>query len=69
MKEFHWCRFDLIYLVLDKAKREDDEKLARHLVSLYYEEQLPSAQVQRPPTQNCLNWYMLALCWQMQTQQ
>ena len=42
----HACRFDLIYLVLDKAKREDDEKLARHLVSLYYEEQLPSAQVQ-----------------------
>ena len=41
------CRFDLIYLVLDKAKREDDEKLARHLVSLYYEEQLPSAQVPR----------------------
>lgn len=38
-------RFDLIYLVLDKAQEANDRKLARHLVSLYYEEQLPSAQV------------------------
>jgi len=38
-------RFDLIYLVLDKAQEASDRKLARHLVSLYYAEQLPSAQV------------------------
>lgn len=38
-------RFDLIYLVLDKAQEASDRKLARHLVSLYYEEQLPSTQV------------------------
>ena len=38
-------RFDLIYLVLDKAQEATDRKLARHLVALYYEEQLPSAQV------------------------
>ena len=37
-------RFDLIYLVLDKAQEANDRKLARHLVSLYYEDQLPSAQ-------------------------
>ena len=42
-------RFDLIYLVLDKAQEANDRKLARHLVSLYYEEQLPSAQVLLPP--------------------
>lgn len=31
-------RFDLIYLVLDKAYEATDRKLARHLVSLYWEE-------------------------------
>eukprot|EP00798_Chlamydomonas_sp_ICE-L_P007906 gene7906-1118_t len=30
-------RFDLIYLVLDKFDEERDRRLARHLVSLYYE--------------------------------
>ncbi|CAM9856014.1 unnamed protein product [Chrysoparadoxa australica] len=30
-------RFDLIYLVLDKPNVESDRRLARHLVSLYYE--------------------------------
>lgn len=29
-------RFDLIYLVLDKANDANDRRLARHLVSLYY---------------------------------
>lgn len=38
-------RFDLIYLVLDKAQEASDRKLARHLVSLYYEHQDPTAQV------------------------
>ncbi|KAJ3092183.1 hypothetical protein HK102_010002 [Quaeritorhiza haematococci] len=31
-------RFDLIYLILDKAKADEDERLARHLVSLYLDE-------------------------------
>ena len=31
-------RFDLIYLVLDKASEASDRKLARHLVSLYWKE-------------------------------
>ena len=30
-------RFDLIYLVLDKCEEERDRRLARHLVSLFYE--------------------------------
>jgi len=30
-------RFDLIYLILDKPDKETDRRLARHLVSLYYE--------------------------------
>jgi DNA replication licensing factor MCM4 len=31
-------RFDLIYLVLDKPNEASDRRLARHLVSLYYED-------------------------------
>jgi DNA replication licensing factor MCM4 len=31
-------RFDLIYLILDKPNPETDRKLAKHLVSLYYDE-------------------------------
>jgi DNA replication licensing factor MCM4 len=31
-------RFDLIYLILDKPDPNSDRKLARHLVSLYFEE-------------------------------
>eukprot|EP01018_Ginkgo_biloba_P013305 Gb_36024 [translate_table: standard] len=31
-------RFDLIYLVLDKADEQTDRRLARHLVALHYEE-------------------------------
>lgn len=30
-------RFDLIYLILDKPSSESDRRLAKHLVSLYYE--------------------------------
>jgi DNA replication licensing factor MCM4 len=29
-------RFDLLYLVLDKANPDSDRRLAKHLVSLYY---------------------------------
>eukprot|EP00636_Phaeomonas_parva_P006984 CAMPEP_0118852254 /NCGR_PEP_ID=MMETSP1163-20130328/1275_1 /TAXON_ID=124430 /ORGANISM="Phaeomonas parva, Strain CCMP2877" /LENGTH=233 /DNA_ID=CAMNT_0006784663 /DNA_START=33 /DNA_END=734 /DNA_ORIENTATION=- len=31
-------RFDLIYLILDRAEPERDRRLARHLVSLYFED-------------------------------
>jgi DNA replicative helicase MCM subunit Mcm2 (Cdc46/Mcm family) len=31
-------RFDLIYLVLDSPDEDKDRRLARHLISLYYEE-------------------------------
>lgn len=34
-------RFDLIYLVLDQPNTDSDSRLARHLVSLYYEEVPP----------------------------
>ena len=40
-----WCRFDLIYLVLDKAEEATDRKLARHLLSLHYERGQNAAQV------------------------
>ena len=39
------CRFDLIYLVLDKAEEATDRKLARHLLSLHYERGQNAAQV------------------------
>lgn len=32
-------RFDLIYLVLDKADKERDTKLAKHIVSLYFSDE------------------------------
>ena len=38
-------RFDLIYLVLDKAEEATDRKLARHLLSLHYERGQNAAQV------------------------
>lgn len=41
-------RFDLIYLVLDKPDSVTDRKLARHLISLYYEQQPPSSQARSP---------------------
>ncbi len=31
-------RFDLIYLILDKPNKENDRRLAQHLVSLYYDD-------------------------------
>lgn len=40
-----WRRFDLIYLVLDKAEEATDRKLARHLLSLHYERGQNAAQV------------------------
>ena len=41
------CRFDLIYLILDKPNKENDRRLAQHLVSLYYgdHEAIPSKEV------------------------
>lgn len=38
-------RFDLIYLVLDKAEEANDRKLARHLLSLHYENHQAAAEV------------------------
>ena len=38
-------RFDLIYLVLDRATPEHDKKLAHHLVSMYYENRPAPLQV------------------------
>ena len=38
-------RFDLIYLVLDRANRDTDKRLAHHLVSMYYPTRPPPAQV------------------------
>lgn len=32
-------RFDLIYLILDKPNPENDRKLAKHLVALYYDDE------------------------------
>ena len=46
------CRFDLIYLVLDKAEEATDRKLARHLLSLHYERGQNAAQVGVVPTLN-----------------
>ena len=46
------CRFDLIYLVLDKAEEATDRKLARHLLSLHYERHQSAAQVKLHAFQN-----------------
>ena len=43
-------RFDLIYLVLDKADEATDRRLARHLLSLQYARPMPASQA-RPPAQ------------------
>jgi DNA replication licensing factor MCM4 len=40
-------RFDLIYLVLDKADEANDRRLARHLLSLHYPDADAAAQVLR----------------------
>ena len=46
-------RFDLIYLVLDKADEATDRKLARHLLSLHYERPTPSSQARWRPMCAC----------------
>lgn len=33
----HILRFDLIYLILDKADEQTDRRLAKHIVSLHFE--------------------------------
>ena len=38
-------RFDLIYLVLDKAEEAGDRTLARHLLSLHYPDVQEAAKV------------------------
>lgn len=38
-------RFDLIYMLLDRADEENDKKLARHLVSMFYEQTPAAAEV------------------------
>ena len=38
-------RFDLVYLMLDKADESSDKKLARHLIALFYETPPENAQV------------------------
>lgn len=40
-------RFDLIYLVLDNPNRQSDTKLARHIVSLYFEKKENHEEVAR----------------------
>lgn len=45
-------RFDLIYLLLDKPSEASDRQLARHLVSLYYENRPAPTQV-RPRPMKC----------------
>ena len=53
-------RFDLIYLVLDKADEATDRRLARHLLSLQYARPLPASRARpaRPaPTHACCCWH------------
>merc|ERR1712172_321639 len=40
-------RFDLIYLVLDRPQENLDRKLARHIVSLYYDEETRLAEKEK----------------------
>lgn len=44
-------RFDLIYLVLDKADEATDRKLARHLIGLFYEHEAETPQAVIPMEQ------------------
>ena len=48
-------RFDLIYLVLDKADEATDRKLARHLIGLFYEHEAESPQVRLQARLLCLH--------------
>ena len=47
-------RFDLIYLVLDKADEATDRKLARHLIGLFYEHEAETPQVRLQARLLCL---------------
>ena len=40
-------RFDLIYLVLDKADRESDARLARHIIAMYSKERMDKSSTSR----------------------
>lgn len=33
---FFFARFDLIYLILDKADEQTDRRLAKHIVALHF---------------------------------
>lgn len=33
-----FCRFDLIYLILDKADEQTDRRLAKHIVALHFQD-------------------------------
>jgi MCM P-loop domain len=46
-------RFDLIYLVLDKADEASDRTLARHLVAMHHERPPPRATVSTPMLTGC----------------
>jgi DNA replication licensing factor MCM4 len=48
-------RFDLIYLILDKADEQTDRRLAKHIVSLHFEN--PNVKHQTP--QLCLKFQLL----------
>ncbi len=48
-------RFDLIYLVLDKADEATDRKLARHLIGLFYEHEAETPQVRLQAGLLCLH--------------
>ena len=53
-------RFDLIYLVLDKAEEANDRRLARHLLSLHYPDAASAAAVCLPAA--CLEGLMSYCC-------
>ena len=52
-------RFDLIYLILDKPNPESDRRLARHLVSLYFDASERSENDIRGVSQDFLRDYIL----------
>ncbi len=52
-------RFDLIYLILDKPNAEQDRRLARHLVSLYYSDDVIREQKRGTVDQKFLKDYLL----------
>ena len=52
-------RFDLIYLILDKPNPESDRRLARHLVSLYFEASERTGPDVRGVSQEFLRDYIL----------